>query len=152
MIDDQLFTEVTKAPLFVLAEVKLRDASINPSWERVKNAQRFLKFVGFYPSSSICAIAEALCENDRYQDRSYDIRYVMVGDSITTCTKRRWPSALYIDWEKIGGFIHHRFINRLSVKSDHDQWDKAGKCLYSLVSTNRDPNCFLVELRKCIGL
>lgn len=95
-------------PLFIIAEVTLRDCKINgPISNRSDgNVQRVLARLGAVPSSELDDAADAIYSTGRWENDYGAIQLVAVGRARSASLPER---LLQITWKEIADFLYRRF-------------------------------------------
>ena len=135
MEDDPILTSLASSSqiLFLLVEVKTDLCNINGPWsDSTKTAmQRVIRRLGFADESALPAIAGAMYDNLRWEDRNHVLQYVAVGNRVHDGRQRTYPRLVQITWPQISDFLFRRFKEfpeKLpSGRAVHSQWPDFGR-------------------------
>lgn len=115
----------------VIAEVKHGPCRLNGPWTRLpdQNIHRVLYAVGAFDKAHVPAVAESLYRHGYYSNEQLRVRLFAIGRQKSGQLP---PSVVQLTWEEVLRFVYHRLSTYREHKSQHDQWDSVGRCLYSL--------------------
>lgn len=132
-LDDEWFEAQPMKPCAILAEVKTGDCAINGPWSSpaTGNVEQVLSDLGWYPQDEIPAAALALYESGRYEGTSLLCSLFCVGNSPSAAIHEQYPLVPQRTWSSIINWIFDRFDRHRQLKTDHDQWDAAGRTIWS---------------------
>lgn len=136
MDDDPLLASIDRTGhriVFVLVETKTDLCKINGPWSKPQdeNMQRIIRRIGFAEESLVNGIAAKMYDSARWEDESYVLQYICVGNRKNDGIQRNFPDLLQIDWSEMAHFFWGRFEKFPEKLPDggplHAQWPDFGR-------------------------
>lgn len=121
---------------FVLAEVKSSLCKLNGPWTKKerRNIDRLLLAIGPFPKKNLRDISEKLYRQEAYEDETTRVRLFALGNT----RNRELGGGVYqLTWQEINRFIFERFTRYQNYKTQHNQWDEAGKFLFRAATSDK---------------
>lgn len=127
--DERVFSRVDDRPYVVLAEVKRTRCKLNQSWQSPphKAVAMLLRDLGPFPKRLVRQATDSLVRTGCYESDSI---YASLFFAASKFDRSLPPKAPTRSWREIIKFIHTRFTKFDRVKTDHQQWDSAGRELW----------------------
>ncbi len=127
-------------PLILIGEAKTSVAALNRSWldPGKRNIERFLGIIGAIPSEKVEEAAHAIYTDSAYGDDRYNVSLLAIGSARNPALYCDMPGVLQITWRHIASFVFDRFDRYARQKWQHEQWDGAGKAIWSTYRANRN--------------
>jgi hypothetical protein len=133
MTDDAPFTLERDRVYIIMAEVKKGACKFNDPWKepQKENLQRVLRSIGAFRNHEVDSVAKAIYTTGAYSNSEYHVSLACFGKSKSRSINRKYPKSPQILWNNVLSFIYKRFRSYHNQKSDHGQWDEAGKYLWN---------------------
>jgi len=152
--DDHLKFSPSKPSLY-FAEVKSRQIGLNEPWQNPnkENINKALLAIGIFESEKrVQDAADALYNSGIYDGELYYCSLLFIGNVDEGNIPPQYDGVPRIFWGHIIKFAHCRFRKFVNIKSDNQQWDDAGKKLYSLTADHHNLQEYETEVRRAFGL
>lgn len=113
----------------IIAEVKSGRCALNGPWKDPvrRNMDRVLFAVGAFPEAQVPKVAQALYEEQAYEDSQYRVRLFALGRERSNYLE---SPVVQLTWEEVLDFIYERFTKYSRTKAQHRQWDRHGQALF----------------------
>lgn len=118
----------------ILVEVKRTDARLNAAWtqEGARNVSDMLRAIGVAPPPGIDDLAVRLCRDGIAGHDGIVVSFVVVGERLPDDVREEYPMVPFRSWNDVLQFIFGRFSRFDRMKSQNDQWERAGRTLWDL--------------------
>ena len=152
--DDPEFLRFVDRPYFVIAEVKKSECRLNGPWTDPGqgNLDDILADLGPFPTDQIPSVAKQLYDNGVSNRGALYCSLFCVGNRISTTVANSYPEVPQRTWTDVVDFIYKRFDEHRLRKLDHQQWDEAGKKLWTIWDHSHDLEGFSKEIRAAFNL
>jgi hypothetical protein len=150
MKDDELFRTQDERPVFIIAEVKSGECTLNGPWTNIgkENIQYVLRAIGAFKPSIVEEVAAALYKSYMYEDQQRKITLLAIGSRVNQEYLTERPELRQLLFRDMIQFIYRRFREFRMQKRDHKQWDSAGSYLYAMTDRRKENDFVDVILRE----
>lgn len=146
MVDHPVFQPDGRIELMI-CEVKTGLCDLNGPWTDPErgNMRRVLYAIGALPDDMIDEVAQSLYGKHQFIDSQYKVRLFVFGDRRNSSLH---PPIEQLIWTEVLAFIYERLRTYYRVKAQHNQWDRTGRRLYSIMNRHlRDKDEFVAACR-----
>jgi hypothetical protein len=153
MMDDE-WIEGENRTIVVLCDAKRGAEDFNKAWtnRRREVMESALAFVGVIPQCEWSRVAGELYDIGRSEWQDILITLLLIHhDPDHQVSRLQLKSAKQIQIEHASRFIHKRFSEWGTVKTDHNQWEPSGQRIWDLYYCTRGPEDFVKSIMREIG-